>query len=168
MKEFEFYHGLVFTQLLHSTEETVHIRQYPSRDNASYVVNEITGIYIKYSTKRLSPWTFTFKKRHQAEVRELKKGTGEVFLLLVCDDDGVVALSFDELKQVLNHHYEDVEWIRVSRGRRKMYSVRGTDGSLSWKVGRSDFPAKILQASVAEPKDGVHKILGFSIEKERQ
>jgi hypothetical protein len=102
------------------------------------------GLYIKYSSKRLSPWRFSFHKRHQDKILEMKKDIGELYLLLVCNDDGVVVLTFDELKQILNENYETVEWISATRNRRQMYSIKGSDGKLSFKVGRDEFLTKMF------------------------
>lgn len=145
IKEFEFYHGLVFARILHATQKPISIKTFPSPDNASYVLNDKVGIYIKYSTKRLSPWRFSFQKRHQDEISEMKNNIGEVFLLLVCNDNGIVALSFEELKQILNETHEQVEWISAARGKREMFAVKGSDGKLEFKIGKKDFPAKLFQ-----------------------
>ncbi|MFZ2152328.1 MAG: hypothetical protein WAV09_04440, partial [Minisyncoccia bacterium] len=135
IKAFEFYHGLVFARILHATQKSILIKPFPSSDNASYVLNDKVGIYIKYSTKRLSPWRFSFQKRHQDEILDMKNKVGEVFLLLVCNDNGIVAISFDELKQILNETHEQVEWISAARGKREMFSVKGSDGELEFKIG---------------------------------
>ncbi len=144
INEFEFYHGVVFSKLLHDSQKQYCIKPYPSPDNASYILDERIGIYIKYSTKRLSPWRFTFRIRHQEEIIKLKQEVGSVYLLLVCDDDGIVVLNYNEICQILDEHREPVEWISVARIKRKMYTVKGSDGELSLKVGKYDFPRKII------------------------
>jgi hypothetical protein len=149
IKEFEFYHGTVFTKLLHGGGLACTISRYPTPDNAAYVVDHRVGIYIKYSTKRMSPWRFSFQRRHQEEIQEMKYNLGNVFLLLVCNDDGIVTLSFDELKRILDETHEEVEWISVARNKRQMYSVAGSDGRLGFKIGKDDFPSKIFGQSTA-------------------
>lgn len=47
----------------------------------------------------------------------------------MCGKDGIVVL----------------DWIAVSRGKNQMYSLSGSDGNLLYKLGRSDFPSKILK-----------------------
>lgn len=145
LKEFEFFHGVVFARILHGGNVPVSIKSYPTPDNASYIVNDSVGIYIKYSSKRLSPWRFSFQKEHQDEILEMKNKLGEVYTILVCNDDGIVCLSFEELKEVLDTKHEDVEWISVARGPRERYEVKGHDGKLRLKIGNSDFPAKIFE-----------------------
>src|SRR5882762_6393774 len=136
INEFEFYHGVTFARMVHATQRELSIKPYSASDNATYVVNGAIGVYIKYSSKRLSPWRFSFQKRHQDKILEMKRDIGEVFLLLVCNDDGVVVLTFDELKQILSESTEAVEWISATRNRMQMYSVKGSDGKLSFKVGK--------------------------------
>ncbi len=144
MNEFEFFHGAALVRLLHGHGSAIKIATYSSPGNASYVVNGKVGLYIKHSTKRLSPWRFSFKKEHQDEIRTLRQVYGEVFILLVCHDDGVVSLSYTELKKILNESHEEYEWISVARNRRQEYTVKGSDGKLDTKIAKNDFPSKII------------------------
>ena len=143
-KDFEHYHGVVFSKLLHFDKEPVKIVQYPSTDNASYIINDRVGVYIKYSTKRMSPWTFSFDKRHLSEINEMSKQCPQVVILLVCRDDGVVGLTISEYRQIINGTSETGEWIRVSRKQREKYAINGSSGKLRNKIGMSDFCEKIL------------------------
>lgn len=147
IREFEFFHGLVFARILHGTQRPLSIKPFPSASNASYVVNEKIGIYIKYSSKRMTPWRFSFKKEHQEEIELMKKSLKEVFLLLVCNDDGVVCLSHSEVKQILNDQHDAIEWISANRHKREMYEVKGSDGKLGFKIGPNDFPEKIFDVN---------------------
>jgi penicillin-binding protein-related factor A (putative recombinase) len=144
ISEFEFFHGVAFARMLHATQRQLSIKTYSPSDNAAYVVDGTKGIYIKYSSKRLSPWRFSFQQRHQDKMLEMKKKIGAVFLILVCNDDGLVVLTFEELRQVLDDNHEAVEWISASRIRRQMYSIKGSDGKLSFKVGRDEFLGKLF------------------------
>lgn len=144
-KEFEQYHGIVFTRILHGLPEPVKIGVYPTKNNSSYVLDDRAGLYIKYSTNRMSPWRFTFLKAHQDEVAEMQKNFGEVFTALVCKDDGIVLLNFQELKSILDHNHGESEWVAVTRGRRTQYSVSGSDGELDFKVSQKSCPNKILE-----------------------
>lgn len=147
IKEFEFFHGLVFARILHGTQRPLSIKPFPSSTNASYVINEKIGIYIKYSSKRMTPWRFTFKKEHQEEIELMKKALKEVFLILVCNDDGIVCLSYSELKQILDGQHDSIEWISATRHKREMYSVKGSDGKLGFKIGPNDFPEKLFDVN---------------------
>jgi hypothetical protein len=145
IKEFEFYHGTIFTRLVHNYGVPVTIKPFPTSSNSSYILNEIIGLYIKYSSKRMSPWRFSMQKLHQDEILQMKKQLKEVFILLVCGEDGIVTLGFDELKQILDHAHGKVEWISATRNPRKEYTIKGSDGKLSKKIGKADFPKKIVE-----------------------
>ena len=94
----------------------------------------------------MSPWRFSFQKEHQDEILEMKSELGEVYIILVCNDDGIVCLGFNELRQVLDTEHENVEWVSVARGPRERYEVKGHDGKLRLKIGNSDFPGKVLKS----------------------
>lgn len=137
INEFDFYHGAALCKLVHNNRINT-IITFPTSSNSSYVANENIGIYIKYSTKRLSPWRFTFAREHQDEINDMKEILGKVYVLLVCYKDGIACLDFDELKAVLNYEHEQTEWISVSRRHREKYSVKGSDGKLRLKIGVSE------------------------------
>lgn len=143
-KEFEQYHGVVFARILHASTVPITVSIYPSKGNSSYVIDGSTGLYIKHSTKRISPWRYTFSKVHQDEIRQMYEQLGEVFTALVCRDDGIVVLNFDELKSILNDKHGASEWVSVTRRRRRQYSVSGSDGKLGFKVSLRSCPDKIL------------------------
>jgi len=135
---------VTFARMLHAVQRELAIKPYSSSDNAAYVVNGSTGIYIKYSSKRLSPWRFSFQQKHRDRILEMEKNVGGVFVLLVCNNDGIVVLTFDEFTQVLNEAEGGTEWISASRDRRQMYSIKGSDGKLGLKVGKNEFLGKLF------------------------
>jgi hypothetical protein len=144
ISEFEFFHGAVFARMLHSGQAVLSIKPYSESDNAAYVVNDSKAVYIKYSTKRLSPWRFSFQPRHHEMILEMKGNMGEVFICLVCNDDGVVVLSFDEFQEVVKADGGAVEWLSAARNKRQMYLVKGPLGRLTFKVGKDDFSGKLF------------------------
>ena len=144
IRDFEFYHGLVFARILHGTQRPLAIRPFQSASNASYVVNDTIGLFIKHSSKRMTPWRFTFTREHQEEIDLLKSNFSKVFLVLVCSDDGVVCLTYSELKQILDNLHEPIEWISATRHKREMYLVKGSNGELDFKIGQSEFPNKLF------------------------
>jgi hypothetical protein len=146
IKKYEFYHGAVFTTIIHGCPEDVTIKPYPTNSNASYILNASIGLYIKHSTKRLTPWRFSFHKVHQEEICEMKKRLKSVYLILVCGEDGIVALTFDELRIILDANHGEIEWISAARSRNKEYTINGSDGGLGRKIGKSDFPRKIFDS----------------------
>ncbi|CZO82820.1 MULTISPECIES: hypothetical protein [Legionella] len=145
IKDYELQHGVVLVQLISSMIEPIFFEKFNPKSNASYVINNKIGIYIKYCAKRLTPWRFTFLRAHQEEIENLKNNYNDVFIILVCHKDGIVALDWNSLKTILDNEHKEVEWIAVSRGKNKMYSITGSDGILNFKVSKSDFPQKIIE-----------------------
>jgi hypothetical protein len=143
-KGFEFYHGIVLTRLVHHVEGQVSIERFQAAANAAYIVNGNIGLYIKYCTKRMTPWRFTFRKEHKAELRAMKAKLKTVFIVLVCNDDGLACLSYDELMGIVENVREPMEWVSAKRRPRQMYAVEGSSGPLRFKVGPGEFPQKIF------------------------
>jgi hypothetical protein len=81
---------------------------------------------------------------HQQEIDLMKASFNKVFLVLVCNDDGVVCLNYAELKRILDNQHEPIEWISATRHKREMYSIKGSNGELNFKIGQSDFPEKLF------------------------
>jgi len=144
VSEFEFFHGAVFARMLHATQHEITFRPYSESDNAAYIVNGSKGIYIKYSTKRLSPWRFSFNKSHHDIIAKMRHDIGEVFIVLVCNDDGAVVLTFDEYQRVATNGIAPGDWISAARNRRQMYLIKGPEGRLEFKIGKDDFSGKIF------------------------
>ena len=161
IKEFEFYHGLVFSRIIHTYNGQIEIKPYPTQSNSSYILNDKVGLYIKYSTKRMTPWHFSFRQQHQEEIQEMQAKLSSVFVLLVCNDDGIVCINDKELKQVLDENFLPVESIRIGRKPREKYSVSGTDGKLKLKIGESDFPKKLFVETGAPKKVNLLSYIGI-------
>lgn len=147
--EFEFFHGAVFSRMLHATQQAISIAPYSADDNAAYVVNGDKGLYIKYSTKRLSPWRFSFQRRHHEKIAEMKREMKDVFVVLVCNDDGAVVLTFDEYQQAVKDALGFGDWISAARNRREMYLVKGPEGRLAFKIGKDEYLEKIFSVATA-------------------
>ena len=50
--------------------------------------NEGCDLFIKHSSKRRSPWRYTFTLAHQEEVQRLYEGNEDVFVILIAGEDG--------------------------------------------------------------------------------
>ena len=144
VKEQEFYHGAVLNRLF-KTKKSLNISVFPNNTNCAYVINKKVGIYIKFSGKKISPWRFSFYKHQQDDLQIMKNLLPHVFLILVCWHDGIIAINFKDLKKVLDHVHDDVEWLSASRLKREKYSIKGSDGKLKFKIAESDYPKKILE-----------------------
>jgi hypothetical protein len=144
IKEFEFYHGAAIARLVHSNVP-FSIRLYSNKSNASYVVNDKVGLYLKHCSKRMTPWRFSFSLDHQAEINDMNKEIGRVIIGLICHHDGVVGLTYEEFRSVLDSSCKGAEWICVSRKAREKYSINGSDGKLRYKIGEADLAQRVLE-----------------------
>ena len=144
LKEYEFYNGVVLNRLIRKGNP-IKIDVFPTSGNNSFMINDKVGLYIKYSSKNISPWRFSFTKEHQQELNIMKQLLDTIYLILVCERDGIVCIEYEELKQVLDEHYEEIEWVSVSRLKREQYSVKGSNGKLEFKIADSDYPKKIFE-----------------------
>ena len=144
IREFEFYHGAALARLIHSSYP-VSIKLYPTPSNASYIINNKVGLYLKHSSQRMTPWRFSFSRGHQEEISEIKEKIGKVVIGLICYDDGVVGLNYEEFNDLLTNINRGTEWICVSRKAKHKYSVKGSDGKLHYKIGEGEFAQKVLE-----------------------
>ena len=102
------------------------------------------GLFIKISTSRRSPWGYSFRKDHQDEILNLKEKFGECFTVFVTGNDGFAALSFTELKEILDEEHEAQEWVSVSRKTKQGYRVTGNNGLREKVLAQNAFPKSIV------------------------
>jgi hypothetical protein len=148
--EQERYHGVVLARIVRCpfpSGASVRVR---SQGRSAYLLDECVALYVKYSTSRLSPWSFSFAEAHQAELDVLAAAFDHTLVALVCGEDGVACLTWSEFKNVLDDNYEPIEWIKVSRKARQQYTVKGSDNRRGFKVADSEFPAKVWAVLRAE------------------
>lgn len=142
--EFEFYHGVALCKMIHNASHAT-IKLYSENSNSSYVLNNNIGIFIKYSTKRMSPWQFTFTRRHIDELFEMMQNLKSVFLVLICKDSGVVCLDPKQFKALLNNDLNKTQSLLIARKPREKFRVScGKHENLKFKIGNNEFPAKIF------------------------
>jgi hypothetical protein len=99
----------------------------------SFSINSETAIHIKHSIKRMSPWQFTFSRENVEELIALDSKYRNLFICLVCGDDGLLAITPDDFLEISGPAKSETYWIRVDRPRNKMYEVSGNVGTLSLK-----------------------------------
>jgi hypothetical protein len=144
IREIERYHGAVLARLFReggcpALRCVVH-----PRFRSAYVLDDSVGIYVKYSTSRLSPWMFGFKATHRREIENLCEDLQAVFIALACGFDGVACLSASEFEQVGMS-----ESVRVMRGPRQQYAVSSARSGSRLRIAQSEFPAKVYAATRA-------------------
>jgi hypothetical protein len=128
--ELDRYHGIVLRQLLVGlgTSATVGVANMSGRVDA-FCING-AAFQIKHSSKRLSPWRFTYMPENLEELTLLRGKHAKVWVFLVCGTDGVVGLSYDELFSIIHIDAGLPSWVRVSRDRNSMYRVGGAGSDL--------------------------------------
>ena len=143
MYSYTFFHGHALVRLIQDPR-THGVELYSG--NQCYLVNQKSGIYLKYSTKRISPWQFTFLPDHLNEIATIESKIKSLFLVLICNDNGICCLDYQEIAQLLLvGNMDQTKSIRVSRSTHEKYAVLGSDGKLKHKIGNSDFPGKVLE-----------------------
>lgn len=143
IRDIEFFHGAALARLVRSGQR-VTLAPFKGWSNASYLVNDCCGLYLKHSSSRMSPWGFTFHRDQQDEIDEMHRLFGRTVVGLICNDDGVVGLDYTEFRTVLDTNHEAVEAIGISRKPRGMYMVKGRDGEMQYRIGEGDFVKKVL------------------------
>jgi len=131
LNQSDFFHGVLLTKLLDHQE--LNIKKHPY--SSAYIINNRV-YYIKYSKNRISPWTFSFAETHVAELIDLIEHFENVYIVLICNEDGICCLNFQEFKAVIaveNANFP--KWIKAIRQKREKYAVTGSDGKLSYKIG---------------------------------
>ena len=142
MNTLDFFHGAVLLKITNNS--SVSFKKYP-HNNSAYIINNDVGIYIKYSQKRISPWTFSFSDMHIDEIKKFKNNIN-IYIVLVCNDNVICCLDFKEFCTVISIENKCFpKWIKSLRLKGEKYSVSGSDGKLKYKIGNSDFPQKIYK-----------------------
>lgn len=146
MADYERYHGIVLRALITELPTGAHLKAEDAHGVVnSFVINEKIGLYIKHSAKRLSPWVFNFTRDHIAELDLLFEHNEQSFVCLVCEYDGFLTLSMEELNQLMDTKDSDHTLsIHVKRRKRHMYAVGGRNKLERTK--RQGFSDEILQA----------------------
>jgi hypothetical protein len=145
IRESERCHGVVLVRLVRGRDEPVLLEVHPELRQA-VVVDDVAALYVKYSTNRLSPWSFVFSPKHHEELARLDQEFPATLVALACGGDGVVCLTLAECEHVLNDGAGLGEWMRVSRALRAKYAVTGSGGRPALRVGDNEFPVKVYDA----------------------
>ncbi len=129
MAEYEQYHGTVLRALIVELPEGVHIKVYDAHGIVnSFLINNSVGLYIKHSSKRMTPWLFSFREDNLTELQILQESAELTFICLVCGHDGFLTISMEELQYLSDKKQSDNSLnIHVKRRKRHMYTVGGRD-----------------------------------------
>jgi hypothetical protein len=135
--EFERYHGYALRELIVGSPIPITIIPFDNvgRIN-SFLINDRLCIHIKHSSKRLPPWQFTFNGTNIQELHGLAADAGSLWVLLVCGQDGLAALTYQEVLDVNPPSRGVTAFIRVDRDPRTSYRINGSSGFLNRAVPR--------------------------------
>ena len=140
MDKYEKYHGAALLRLIHRGLESIKL----ITGNNGYLINNNTYIYMKFSEKG-TPWPFNFSPPNIRDLIDIRKTVPNIFIVLICGEDGIGCLSYQELSRLIHIGIDDKnKVVTMRRSARKKYSVSGTDGTLNYKIGNTDFPKKIF------------------------
>lgn len=144
IKEYEMYHGIVLSKLVH-INNNIEISSDINNDNSSYIVNQNCGLYVKFSKKRLTPWTFTFNYEHFNAIKSLSLLTPMGYVVFVCGNDGVCCVNFQEFFFAIGSMVEEnMKSISISRFKKEQYQVNGSNNEISHKF--ANFDIKLLNS----------------------
>ena len=135
--EFKAYHGSAFAELIDESTIPITLFRPDLSNNAVYILNNSIGLFIKHSTKRISPWRFTFQLDH---VKNLSNLTGEfehTFLVLICGRNSIAVINALEVRDLLPLDSPAVSWVSVNTSHNTMLTVEGSTGGLKRKIRKS-------------------------------
>jgi len=136
LPDYSRYYGSVLTHIVDHCLSPITVARLNPGTQGYYVLGGKVPLHIKFSRSRKGPWAFTFHRDHQIQYQKIADEYGDCILALVCGKDGIAALNFAQVREVLDDHFEEQEGISVRRKLNHMYSVGGTNGRLSNKVAR--------------------------------
>ena len=148
-RESAHYLGSFLFDVINSVDGTITIQRDPKNTPGFYILDELVPVHLKYTTKRHSPWFFTFTRDHQLRQQHYYDILGKCIVVFVCGRDGIIALSFEEFRHLLDQNFEPQESVSIRRKHKEMYQINGRDGELTRKVGRNSL-AKMLQNHLEE------------------
>lgn len=154
--EYKLYHGAVLAELIHRSAVPLQIDELHEVGRlSSYILDSLIGLQVKHSTARMRPWQFTFTRQNISELLDLRYSFAQVFVVLVCQTDGMVCLELGDFLAVMGSGESDQGWIRVDRPRGKWYEVSGGKATTPRKFPRGiEAVLKALGAPIRADEDG--------------
>jgi hypothetical protein len=135
--EYERFQGVILRQIIVGAHKAVKVTPFErdGRVNA-YVLDDLLGLFIKHSGKRMAPWSFTFHIEQASDLLDLEAAFPKSFVAFVCGNDGVVVLDVGTVHRLVTFEESESAWIRVNRKPRSMYEVHGNKSEMPNKLAR--------------------------------
>lgn len=137
INEFKAYHGSAFAELIDESTVPITLFRPDLSNNAVYILNNSIGLFIKHSTKRISPWRFSFQTDHVKSVLKLTQKFEHTFMVLICGRVSITVLNNLEIQDLLPLNSPTTSWVSVNSGHNTMLTVEGSSGKLKRKIRKS-------------------------------
>lgn len=135
--DYELYQGVVLRQIIVGAHATVRVTPFEKEGRVNaFVLNDKIGLFVKHSSKRMSPWRFTFHIEQIADLLDLEAAYFNSFVGFVCGMDGLVVIDVATLHQLVSFEDTETAWLRIDRKPRSLYDLSGNRGELPNKVPR--------------------------------
>lgn len=138
-----FMHGAALATIA-GAEEFTALNRASSGKYGHYVVNHDREIFIKYC-RREGPgaYPFTISADDKEWIARRSSAKTQVYLVLVCGHEAIVALSARELERLVDLSDTRGETVKVGVEPGKWLRVHGPGGELD-AIPRNDFPQRVL------------------------
>ena len=137
INEFKAYHGSAFAELIDESTVPITLFRPDLSNNAVYILNNSIGLFIKHSTKRISPWRFSFQTDHVKSVLKLTQKFEHTFMVLICGRYSIAVLNSQEIEDLLPLNSPVTSWVSVNSSHNTMLTVEGSSGKLKRKIRKS-------------------------------
>jgi hypothetical protein len=139
--DFEASQGLVLRAIIVGATPPISVEPFNRHGRLdAFVFDRKVGVFIKYSTKRLTPWPFTFHIEQVSELLDLETEYSTAFVVFVCGVDGLVTIDMATLHDLVSFKESEQAWLRIERKPRTLYSLSGNRAELTNKVPRGVVP----------------------------
>ncbi|KKE80045.1 hypothetical protein NSA56_10135 [Oceanobacillus caeni] len=142
----DLYHGAVLSQI--SEHPSFHALKKVDSEYGHYLVNQDTRLFVKYLTKKSSPWNFKFSVSEMQSIQHVMKKTNNVFLCLVCGQETICALNKNELRNLINLNSAETQYIIVEVPTGGSMHVKGTTRTLERTLRHNSFPGKLFEETL--------------------
>jgi len=145
----ELLHGAALLKLIENFK-TVQIQHGDQVHSSLYVINSgesEVAVLLKLSTRRKSPWQFTFSQQEENAVARFRRSRPDtaLFFSLVCFKDGVCCVNYETLAQLTGHSIA-LRSVGVSRPSGGSYHLSGPERQqLRRAIPQSDWPRALFQ-----------------------
>ena len=137
INEFKSYHGSAFAELIDESLVPIKLFRPNLLNNSYYVLDENIGFYVKHSTKRMTPWRFTFLTDHVLELEKIMERHEFCFLVLICGRDSIAVIEKAEILKLLPFASPALSWVSVQTSHNTSLTIEGSSGSLKRKLKKS-------------------------------